>query len=79
MIILTLFGLFYLIPTLFLWLALRRGYQSGTVSKKDVEDLFPLTLIPILNLIAFTWIAKELLFGLKFYNRIINLIIGEKK
>lgn len=79
MIILTLFGLFYLVPTLFLWLALRRGYQSEALSKKDAEDLFPLTLIPFLNLIAFAWITKELLFDLKFYNRIINFIIGEKK
>jgi hypothetical protein len=79
MIILALFGMFYLIPMLFLWLALRRAYQSGSMSKMDVEDLFPLTLVPLLNSIAFFWILKELLFDAKLYSKFVHFIIGEKK
>ena len=79
MIILALFGIFYLIPMLFLWLALRRAYQSGSMSKNDVEDLFPLTFIPLLNSVAFFWMLKEILFDFKFYNKFVHFIIGEKK
>jgi hypothetical protein len=72
-------GAFYLVPMLFLWLALRRGYQSGSMSKEDVIGLFPFTFLPLINFFVFIWIIKEFLSGLHFYNRFISFIIGEKK
>jgi hypothetical protein len=45
----------------------------------EVEDLFPLTLVPLLNSIAFFWILKELLFDAKLYSKFVHFIIGEKK
>ncbi len=79
MIILTLFGIFYLIPMLFLWLALRRAYQAGSMTREDVEGLFPFTFLPLINFLVFVWILKEFLFQLGLYNRLIRFIIGEKK
>jgi hypothetical protein len=72
-------GVFYLIPMLFLWLALRRSYQTGSMTREDVVGLFPFTFLPLINFFVFIWIIKEVLLDLHLYNRLINLIIGEKK
>ena len=79
MIILALFGFFYLIPMLFLWLSLRRAYQSDSMKREDVEGLFPFTFLPMVNFLVFVWILKEALSEFNLYTRFIRFIIGEKK
>ncbi len=77
--LLFLFGYFYLIPTLFLWLVLRRAYKNGTMTREDAEGIFPLTLMPVLNFFVFIWILKEFVSEFKPYNWIMKIILGEKK
>lgn len=79
MIILALFGLFYLIPMLILWLALRSACQRKVMTRDDAEGLFPFTLMPILNFIVTIYIFKEALADIKIYKKLMNIIIGEKK
>ena len=70
---------FYLLPMLFLWLALRSSFQRGVMTRDDAEGLFPFTLMPILNFIVTIYIFKEALADIKFYNKLMNIILGEKK
>jgi hypothetical protein len=64
---------------LFLWLALRSAYQREVMTRDDAEGLFPFTLMPILNFIVTIYIFKETLSEAKFYNKLMNIILGEKK
>jgi hypothetical protein len=79
MIIFSILSFFYLLPMLFLWLALRSAYQREVMTRDDAEGLFPFTLMPILNFIVTIYIFKETLSEAKFYNKLINIILGEKK
>ena len=79
MIIFSVLSFFYLLPMLTLWLALRRSYQRKVMSRDDAEGLFPFTLMPILNFIVTIYIFKEALADIKFYNKLMSLILGEKK
>jgi hypothetical protein len=79
MIILAMFGLFYLIPMLILWLALRNAYHKEVMTRDDAEGLFPFTLMPIINFIVTIYIFKEAVSDIKFYSKIMNVILGEKK
>jgi hypothetical protein len=64
---------------LFLWLALRSAYQREVMTRDDAKGLFPFTLMPILNFIVTIYIFKETLSEAKFYNKLMNIILGEKK
>ena len=79
MIIFSVIGFFYLLPMLTLWLALRRACQRNVMTRDDAEGLFPFTLMPILNFIVTIYIFKEALANIKFYNKLMNIILGEKK
>ncbi len=79
MIIFSILSFFYLLPMLFLWLALRSAYQREVMTRDDAEGLFPFTLMPILNFIVTIYIFKETLSEAKFYNKLMNIILGEKK
>jgi hypothetical protein len=79
MIIFSILSFFYLLPMLFLWLALRSAYQREVMTRDDAEGLFPFTLMPILNFIVTIYIFKETLSEAKLYNKLMNIILGEKK
>jgi len=49
------------------------------MTRDDVEGIFPIALIPVVNFFIAAWILNNLFSGLKLYKRLINLILGDKK
>ncbi len=70
---------FYFLPVFILCLLLRRSYRRGEMTRDDVEGIFPIALIPVVNFFIAAWILNNLFSGLKLYKRLINLILGDKK